>query len=138
MNWIYNNVEFLSIPENCEGFVYKITNLTNGKFYIGRKSFYSYSKKKLTLADKKLPGNSRKTFKIDKKETSWRKYTGSCKELNSDIKSGNKYIKEILRLCETRKQLTAWEMKYIFCDGILEDNCYNGNIGGKIFKNDFK
>ena len=31
-------------------------------FYIGRKSFYSYSKKKLTPAEKLLPENKRKTF----------------------------------------------------------------------------
>src|SRR3972149_1030675 len=87
--WIYNNKEVIDTPEEYEGFIYIITNLTNGKFYIGRKSFYSYSKRKLTIAEKKLPENKRKTFTITKKETPWRGYTGSCKELNEDIKNGH-------------------------------------------------
>ena len=35
-------------PEDYLGFVYKITNLTDGKFYIGKKYFWYNKKKKLT------------------------------------------------------------------------------------------
>ena len=34
-------------PEDYTGFVYKITNLTNGKFYIGKKSFFHNTNVKL-------------------------------------------------------------------------------------------
>jgi hypothetical protein len=34
-------------PEDYTGFVYKITNLTNGKFYIGKKSFFHNTNIKL-------------------------------------------------------------------------------------------
>jgi len=42
-NWLYEG-EF---QENSFGFVYKITNLTNGKIYIGKKSFIHNKRKKL-------------------------------------------------------------------------------------------
>ena len=34
--------------------------------------------------------------------------------------------------------MTAWETKYILCDCFGQDNCYNGNVLGKIFKQDFE
>ena len=51
------------------GFVYSVTNLTNGREYIGKKQFYSYKKTKRH------------------KELEWRSYTGSSKYLNADINS---------------------------------------------------
>jgi len=42
----YDSVE--KFPENCVGFVYKITNIQTGKFYIGKKSLYSNVRKRLT------------------------------------------------------------------------------------------
>lgn len=137
VNWTFDGVEILSPVEGHEGFIYIIHNETKNMFYIGRKSFYSYSKKKLTPAEKKLPENKRKTFKIEKKNTTWKNYTGSCDELNQHIKEGDVIRKEILRFCKTRKQMTAWETKYILCDCFGTDNCYNGNVLGKIFKSDF-
>ena len=138
-HWSHNgNLVTESLDEH-EGFIYLIVNETLGdKFYIGRKSFWSYSKKRLTPKEKLLPENRRKTFKISKTETKWRSYTGSCKELNEDIKKGHKITKTILRFCKTRRQMTAWETKYILCDCFGKDNCYNGSIGGKIFKQDFE
>lgn len=136
--WTYNDKVITEPIEDCEGFIYCIYNDTKNMFYIGRKSFYSYSKKKLTAAEKKLPENKRKTFKIEKKNTNWSSYTGSCQELNNDIKNGDIIRKVILRFCKTRKQMTAWETKYILCDCFGTDRCYNGNVLGKIFKRDFE
>jgi len=42
----YDSVD--KFPENCVGFVYKITNIQTGKFYIGKKSLDSNIRKKLT------------------------------------------------------------------------------------------
>ena len=54
-NWFwYENMgikEFKTIedfPEDCFGFIYKITNTITGRFYIGKKSLYHNVKKKLT------------------------------------------------------------------------------------------
>lgn len=137
VNWTYLGKDMLIPPEGYEGFIYIVYNITKQKKYVGRKSFYSYSKKKLTPKEKLLPENKRKTFRINKVNTSWQTYTGSCIELNNDIKSGDKITKEVLRLCKTRKEMTVWELKYIVCDCILDDNCYNSNISGKYFKSDF-
>ena len=42
LNWLYNEKDFTedSIGENY-GFVYRITNMVDGKQYIGKKFFYS-------------------------------------------------------------------------------------------------
>lgn len=137
VNWKINGADMTEAPEGYEGFIYVIHNITKKMRYVGRKSFYSYSKKKLTPKEKLLPENKRKTFKITKSNTAWQNYTGSCTELNNHIKEGDIIIKEVLRLCETRKEMTIWECKYIFCDCILDDDCYNHNILGKLFKQDF-
>ena len=53
--WTYQGKEITTPPEEYEGFIYCVYNDTKNMFYIGRKSFYSYSKKKLTLTEKLLP-----------------------------------------------------------------------------------
>jgi hypothetical protein len=55
-------------PEKYFGFVYLITCTTNGMSYIGKKQFYHYKKRKRV------------------KETDWKIYTSSSKDLNADIK----------------------------------------------------
>lgn len=136
--WTYKDSEITTPPDGYEGFIYCVYNDTKNMFYIGRKSFYSYSKKKLTPTEKALPENKRKIFKVEKKKTLWENYTGSCQELNKHIKQGDKIRKVILRFCRQRKQMTAWETKYILCDCFGQNNCYNGNVLGKIFKQDFE
>jgi hypothetical protein len=89
------------------------------------------------VKEKTLPGNSRKTFKTEITETPWKSYTGSCKPLNEDIKQGCRYTKQILRYCFSKKQMTFYELKELFCNGVIEsENYYNGNIAGKYFKTD--
>jgi hypothetical protein len=56
------------VPDGMEGFVYLITNLENGKKYIGKKTFWERRK-------------DRKTGRRKKKESNWRDYFGSCDEL---------------------------------------------------------
>jgi len=38
MQWTYQGKTIESIPEEYEGFVYLITNTTNGQKYIGKKT----------------------------------------------------------------------------------------------------
>ena len=62
--WLYMERTFDSdsIGDNF-GFVYKITNLLNGRSYIGRKYFWSF---------RTPPGKKRK----QKQESDWKRYYG--------------------------------------------------------------
>lgn len=138
INWTYKGKDFLNIddaPEDAFGFIYKITNLTNDKYYFGRKNLGSVTKKKLTLKEKKLLENSRKTFKYIRKESNWKNYCGSSKTLLEDLKIGHKYSKEILEFCSSKALMTLRETSHIVCSGSLLDiNSYNMWVSAKIYK----
>ena len=88
MSWQYNEKDFIEVPKDMEGFVYLITNLTNNKKYVGKKSFWSRRKNKKTGRKKTI-------------ESDWKKYFGSCDELNEEVKliGEDKFLKEILYYC---------------------------------------
>ena len=72
LKWLYEDEEITSIeqfPKNCHGFVYKITNLQNGKIYIGRKILINTLNKKLTkkeLLEQTGPGRKPTKKKVAK------------------------------------------------------------------------
>ena len=147
-NWFwYENMgtkQFTSLedfPEDSFGFIYKITNIVTGKFYIGKKSLYHNVKKKLTkkeLAEQSGPGRKATTKKVQK-ESDWATYWGSNKEILEEIKSkGNlAFTREILKLVNTKKELTYWEVAFQCQYDVLLIDSYNDNILGKFFKKDF-
>jgi len=129
-------------PENYYGFVYKITNLKTGKFYIGKKSFYHNKKHKLTKKQlTEQTGRGRKpTHETIQVESDWKTYWGSNKQLIADIKElgEDKFDCTILKLCKTKKQLTYWEMHHQCLSQCIVsyDLSYNDNILGKFFPKD--
>lgn len=139
MKWKYWDI---INPEDNFGFVYKITNLTDGKFYIGKKVFWNNKKHKLTkkqLAEQSGPGR-KPTHEVIRTESDWKTYWGSNKQLLADIKTlGEDHFEcLILHVCKTKKQLTYYEMHYQckFECLVSPSLSYNDNILGKFFSKD--
>jgi hypothetical protein len=136
-----NQLTDLPNSDNLIGFVYKITNLKTGAIYIGKKSVQSHRKKTLTKAELALITDKRlKKYKIVTKESDWKKYWGSNKQLQEDIKSyGDTFFnREILELAYSKKYLTYLELKYQFTLDVLGRNSYNGNILGRFYPKDLQ
>lgn len=137
--WIFEGREITDssqMPQGSVGFIYKIFNLTTGRYYVGRKTVFSKSKRKLTVAEKKKPENSRKTFITTVKEnTSWKNYCGSNLTLKAEVKSGNIVEREILCFCFSKAEMTYQETSHILCGAVLLDPLsYNDWCSAKIYK----
>lgn len=140
--WYYHNnpISYLkSLPdsENAVGFVYKITNLITGKFYIGKKALFHTRKLKIGKREKQET-KTRKTFKQQTKESDWLTYYGSAEDLLADVsKYGPESFKrEILEICYSKKYLVYAELKHMIKEDVLIKNSYNGNILGKFYRRD--
>ncbi len=141
-DWSYKKKSVKSIedfPQNEDmiGFVYRITNVLTGKFYIGKKSL-RHSRKTRISKTEKLATATRKTFKVVIKESDWKTYCGSSKDLTADIKKqgGEHFKREIVELCYSKKSLSYCEMKHQVLNDVLTTNSYNGNILGKFYPKD--
>ncbi len=139
--WHYNgkiidNVD--KMPADVFGFVYRITNLTNGKVYIGKKQIYSTTKRVFGKKEAAAMTDKRKAkHEYVTKEGAWLNYTGSNTTLNTDIKNGDEVKREILVFCNSKSKLTYFETKYQFVEGVIEKETYNDNINGKYYRKIF-
>ena len=126
MTWQHKNSiisDVKQFPPGTFGFVYMITNLDTQEFYIGRKQI----EQKVT----RPPLKGQKKKRVELKESKWQDYQSS----NKDVKAWTNIKKEILTIAFSKIGLTYFETKALFCLGALEqDNCFNGNINGKYFK----
>ena len=121
--------ESLHTTENPFGFIYIITNNINGRQYIGKKQCVSRVKRK------PLKGKTRN--RIDHKESDWKTYTGSSKELNEDIAKYGKenFTFEILEWCGSKWELGYKEIKkQLEYDVLLNEQFYNGILNVRIGK----
>jgi hypothetical protein len=129
MTWLHQGVVVETLPEDCIGFVYLITNTVSGRKYIGKK-LAKFSK--TTYKVVKLKNGNKKRKKIKGKiESDWQTYYGSSDELNKDVASlgSDKFIREILYYCNSKALTSYLEAKEQFERKVLEsDDYYNGNI----------
>ena len=132
--WIYKGSAFTSDDiGDFFGYVYCITNLTNGKKYIGRKYFTQRRKPR---------GGKRKVTS----ESDWKKYYGSSPTLKEDVKQFglSNFKREILSLHSTKGTCNYEETKQLFLNNVLiealDDGTpayYNSNILGRYMKKDY-
>ena len=132
--WIFNGYPFLSEDINDNfGFVYCITNLLNGKRYIGRKYFHQLRKPR---------GGGRRV----KSESDWKKYYGSSAELTAERKQvGNLAFKrDILSLHKSKGLTNFEETRQLFLNNVLTEAMsdgtpayYNSNILGRYMRKDY-
>jgi len=123
MNWTYQGKDILELPEDCVGFVYLITNNTNGRMYIGKK-LAKFKRSRAPLKGRR----NRRRYKVD---SDWQDYYGSSDELTADVmKLGKENFKrEILFYCYSKAELSYVEAREQFARKVLESNdYYNGHI----------
>ena len=138
-NKVITKLEDIPNNEHVIGFVYKITHVTTGKFYIGKKSLFASRKTAISKKEKATTG-TRKRTKTVVKESNWLSYFGSCKELSEEVlrNGAHNYKREILELCCTKKYLNYCELAHQVKMDVLTSNSYNGNILGRYFARDMQ
>jgi len=127
MQWTYKGDIVEEVPDGVVGFVYQITNTTNGRMYIGKK-LAEFKKAKPPLKGR----INKRRYTV---ESDWKDYFGSSDALTEDVvKLGkDKFTREILFYCKSRAELSYIEAREQFARKVLEtDDYYNGHIRVRI------
>ena len=129
MSWYYQGNPIETLPDDCVGFVYQITNNTSGRKYIGKK-LAKFSK--TTQKTVKLKNGNKKKRKIRSQiDSDWRDYYGSSPELTKDVELLGKdnFLREILYYCRSKSECSYIEAREQFSRRVLESqDWYNGHI----------
>jgi hypothetical protein len=150
MNWLHKEEEVTEeiIPNGAVGFIYMITHIPTGKYYIGKKSLESVRNVKIGVRELKKLKEERKAAGIGgraplkkkvRKSSDWEKYYSSNEWINEQVKEGkaDEFKREIIEFCYSKKSLSYYEVYYQFKYNVLSnENSINENILGKFFKKD--
>ena len=104
------------------GFVYLVTS-PDGMKYVGKKMFWS------SIRRKPLKGTKR--VRLDRRESDWKKYYGSSKDLQSDLERLGKdgWKREMIHWCKSKWDLSYLELiEQLDRDVLRRSDYYNGII----------
>ena len=128
MTWYYNGKEVTD--ETLEGyvaFVYVITNLLDGRHYIGKKRTRFMSRKNVKSHKRKI-----KTYR----KSDWQEYYGSSDELKSDVAhlGAENFSRIIIRLCRSLSEANYYELREQMVNDVLlkPQLYYNAYIGTRV------
>ena len=135
--WTYQGEPVTNISEQHVGFVYLITNLADGRRYIGKKLAKFAKTKTQTVT---LKNGTKKKKKIRSKvDSDWPTYWSSSPELKADVARLGEanFTREILYYCGSKGTLSYVEAREQFAHRVLEhpDQWYNGIIQCRIHRN---
>ena len=137
MTWYYNDNEITDesqFPEGTLGFVYRITRLTDGKVYYGKKLAYFKKTSVKTVALKNGTKKKKKTSCLVPSD--WKTYWSSSPELLKDVEELGHHCfrREILIFCENKGSLGYYELRYQMDARVLEigDLSYNGIVNARV------
>lgn len=133
MSWLYQGNPVETLPEDCVGFVYVITNRVSGRKYIGKKlSKFA----KTTYKVVKLKNGTKKKKRIRSKiDSDWQTYYGSNEELNRDVAAlgADQFTREIMYYCRSKAECSYIEAREQFTHKVLESqDYYNGQISVRV------
>jgi hypothetical protein len=132
MTWHYKGDVYEPTEDelkNWIGFVYVITDKSNDKMYVGKKTFWS----KKTLPP--LKGKTRKRRRVV--ESDWKSYYGSSDLVKQLLveHGENNFHREILHFGKSKGELGYLEAKEQFDRQVLlDDRYYNGIINCRIHR----
>lgn len=114
--------------QEYEGFVYRIEHKQTGQYYYGKKFFWARHRVK-------QEGKTRR--KHVTKESDWRHYRSSSKELQEFIKKDglDSFNFQMIHLCKTRTECNYLELKEQITHDVLNDPLsFNYNILQRFYK----
>lgn len=133
--WYYKNKPINEIDiTKYKAFVYLITNLVDGRQYIGKKLTES------TVRKPPLKGKTKK--RVIRSESDWRDYWSSSDELKADVErlGSDNFKREIIHLCTNKGTASYLEAKEQMINEVLEnpEKWYNGIIQCKVHRTHVK
>lgn len=130
--WRFNGNQDVIIPEWAVGFIYVITHKVNGveKLYVGKKILVSTRRKRIGVREKAIT-KTRKTFKVEKKDSGWADYWGSSKTLHEARKLPcyGTWQRTIVEWCYSKKNMSYQECRWQFMLDVMNKPSYNDHIG---------